>query len=173
MNWGKSFIDHACATCKEVKCGCPTHFAFHFYAYDCQPDLDSGYKAFQAKIDFVKDMMEKPEYSFIKGALVNEVGILNCADQQHGAPICVPNTGKYPGKTLPNHACSNTADYIRKLMAKVRAAKTKDGRGVVKGFTWFNENMDGGTYNLQLFNADGSVNEAGKAYVDECKKWTP
>lgn len=27
---------------------------------------------------------------------------------------------------------------------------------MVAGFSWFNENMAGGTYNLQLFNADGT-----------------
>merc|ERR1712194_826839 len=95
----------------------------------------------------------------------------NCADQQHGAPICVPNTGSNPGSSLPNHACPNTAAVIEHLLDQVAASKTKDGRDVVKGFTWFNENMDGGTYNLQLFNPDGSVNDAGNAYIKGCSKW--
>ena len=28
------------------------------------------------------------------------------------------------------------------------------GKAVVKGFSWFSENMAGGTYNLQLFDQD-------------------
>ena len=50
-------------------------------------------------------------------------------------------------------------------------AKTKDGRPVVASFSWFNENMAGGTYNLRLFDADGSVNDAGVAYINSCQKW--
>merc|ERR1712176_1421387 len=115
--------------------------------------------------------MGMEEYSWLKGAIVNEVGILNCADQAHGAPICVPNTGTNKGEDLPNHACPNTPQVIEHVLDQVMKAKTKDGRDVVKGFTWFNENMDGGTYNLQLFNPDGSVNAAGKAYMASCDKW--
>lgn len=175
MSWGRTFIEKACGCvggtceCTSIECGCPVYFNFHFYAYDCQPDLPSGYKAFQDKLDFVKNMME--DYPWLQGAIINEVGLLNCADQAHGAPICVPDTGTNKGKNLPNHACPNTAEFITHLMDQVAKAKTKDGRDVVKGFTWFNENMDGGTYNLQLFDPDGSVNDAGRAYVKGCSKW--
>merc|ERR1711990_1241736 len=123
------------------------------------------------KLDFVKNVMENKKYSFVKGAIINEVGMLNCEDQQHGDPICVPNSGTNPATKLPNHACPHTAEFITELMTRVRNAKTSDGRGIVKGFTWFNENMDGGTYNLQLFNEDGNINDAGRAYMEGCGKW--
>lgn len=31
--------------------------------------------------------------------------------------------------------------------------------------------MAGGTYNLQLFDEDGTVNELGDAYIRGCQKW--
>merc|ERR1712051_530199 len=51
------------------------------------------------------------------------------------------------------------------------AAKTRNGRPVVKGFSWFNENGAGGTYNLEMFHPDGRVNELGEAYIRGCSKW--
>lgn len=174
MKWGKTFLERACGcttgkcACTDASCGCPVYFVFHFYAYDCQPDLPSGYAAFQAKVDAVKDIME--EYPFVKGAIVNEVGILNCAggDDQ---PICIPNNGKYPASSQPGNACPNTVEIIKGILDIVRQSKTSDGRDVVKGLSWFNQNEVGGTYNLRLFNDDGTINAAGNAYIEACQTW--
>merc|ERR1712045_876479 len=46
-----------------------------------------------------------------------------------------------------------------------------DGRPVVAAFSWFNEDMAGGTYNLRLFDDDGSVNALGRAYMNACQAW--
>lgn len=48
---------------------------------------------------------------------------------------------------------------------------TSDGRPVVKSFSWFNIDRQGGTYNLRLFNDDGSINKVGEAYMSSCEKW--
>jgi len=119
--------------------------------------------------------MEK--YPWLKGAIINEVGMINCRGDEDG-PFCIPNSGKYPGINMPDHACPSTptlphglASYMDALFDMVIAARTNDGRGVVKGFSWFNENMIGGTYNLRLFHEDGSLNSVGEAYIRGCSRW--
>jgi len=175
MTYAKRFVEKACAECHDISCGCPQYVAFHFYAYDCQPISTGGYKALQDRLDAVKALME--QYPFIKGAIVNEVGMLNCAGEKDN-PICVPDSGKYPAKNDPNHQCPKNSelprglpDFVEHIMDMVINAKTSDGRGVVKGFSWFNENMAGGTYNLQLFDSAGKVNEVGESYIKGCSKW--
>eukprot|EP00420_Gonyaulax_spinifera_P019678 CAMPEP_0197911898 /NCGR_PEP_ID=MMETSP1439-20131203/73748_1 /TAXON_ID=66791 /ORGANISM="Gonyaulax spinifera, Strain CCMP409" /LENGTH=39 /DNA_ID= /DNA_START= /DNA_END= /DNA_ORIENTATION= len=32
-------------------------------------------------------------------------------------------------------------------------------------------NMAGGTYNLQLFDQTGAINEVGKSYMRNCARW--
>merc|ERR1712014_303483 len=84
----------------------------------------------------------------------------------------------YPASMVPDYGCPSNdelpnglATFVDKLFDIVIAARTRDGRPVVKQFAWFNENMEGGTYNLQLFNEDGSVNKVGEAYIKGCQKW--
>lgn len=178
MEWIESFIKVACDGCSDISCGCPTHIGWHFYAADCRPQELGGYADFQRKLQATKDMMEK--YPFIQGAIVNEVGMLNC--DQEGGGVCIPNgpTQKYPAVDQPNHACPNTdelpngfATFVSKLVDMViDTGTTKDGRPVVAGFSWFNENMAGGTYNLQIFDEDGTVNSVGDAYIEACQKWS-
>jgi len=119
------------------------------------------------------------EFPFIQGAVVNEVGMLNCAMDTADA-ICIPNgpTQKYPAISQPDHACPSNealpnglASFITDLLGMVSKTKTSDGRRAVTSFTWFNLNMAGGTYNLRLFNDDGSINAAGEAYINACQAW--
>jgi len=175
MDYAKDFLEKACSECHDASCGCPVYVAFHFYAYDCQPEALGGYETFQKRLDAVKDIMEA--HSFVKGAIINEVGMLNCAGEADN-PICVPNSGTYPATDSTSHACpankelpDGLATFIEKLFDMVIDAKTSDGRSVVKGFSWFNENMAGGTYNLQLFDGNGKLNQVGEAYIKGCSRW--
>jgi len=88
MDWLKSFIQAACNGCSSPSCGCPTHVAWHFYANDCRPIELGGYKDFQSKLDRTVELME--EFPFLQGAIVNEVGMLNCAMDTPQA-ACIPN----------------------------------------------------------------------------------
>lgn len=177
MDYMRAYVEVACKDCQDISCGCPTHVGWHFYASDCRPESLGGYKAFQDKLDLTKQLME--DYPFLQGAIVNEVGMLNCY-QEGPASICVPNSDeqKYPAIKQPNHACpasdelpNGLATFLEKVMDMVIGAKTSDGRSVVAAFSWFNEDMAGGTYNLQLFDNDGKVNELGQAYVKKCQEW--
>jgi len=175
MDYAKNFLEKACQNCTDISCGCPVYVAFHFYAYDCQPETLGGYTNFQKRLDAVAEIME--QHPFVKGAIINEVGMLNC-DGGNDNPICVPNSGEYPAANETDHRCPATeelpkglATYLEKLFDMIIAAKTKDGRPVVKGFSWFNENMAGGTYDLRLFDEDGSINPVGEAYIDGCARW--
>lgn len=177
IDWLKDFVTAACDGCSEVSCGCPTHVGWHFYANDCRPKETGGYKNFQAKLDATTALME--EFEFLQGAIINEVGMLNC-DMATPSSSCIPNgpTQKYPASNQPDHACPKTKElpdglgsFIKHLLHKVMRAKTKDGRSTVAGFSWFNENMVGGTYNLRFFNDDGTLNSVGEAYISSCKKW--
>jgi len=176
IDWLRAFIKEACNGCSDVSCGCPSHIGWHFYASDCQPISLGGYDDFQSKLDASKILME--DYPHLLGAIVNEVGMLNCAGG--GDVICIPNgpDQKYPAIDQPDHSCPITDElpnglgtFIDELMNRVIAAKTNDGRSVVTSFSWFNENMDGGTYNLRLFNDDGTVNSVGEAYISACQRW--
>merc|ERR1719203_2411717 len=106
----KQFVTHACAGCSDISCGCPTHVGWHFYASDCQPEK-GGYKDFQHKLDATVELME--QFPHLQGAIVNEVGMLNCAMDTPDA-ICIPNgrNQKYPAKSQPNHACPSTRPYL-------------------------------------------------------------
>lgn len=175
MQYATDFIEHACKECQEISCGCPQYVAFHFYAYDCQPVSTGGYKTFRDRINHVKGLMEK--HSFIKGAIINEVGMLNCAGEMDN-PICIPNNGKYPASGEANHQCPKNKElpnglstFVEELLDIVAKAKTSDGRAVVKAFSWFNLNMAGGTYNLRLFDDTGKLNEVGESYIRGCSKW--
>jgi len=175
LDYAKAFLEEACKECKDASCGCPVYVGFHFYAYDCRPEELGGYKTFQKRLDAVKDIME--EHPWVKGAIINEVGMLNCAGEEEN-PICIPGSGRYPAAKVSDHGCPATdelpdglATFVDKLFDLVIAAKTKDGRSVVKGFSWFNEHEAGGTYNLELFHPDGSVNELGESYIRGCSRW--
>lgn len=181
VDHAKRFIEEACecvdgnCACTDISCGCPVYIGVHFYAYDCRPIEAGGYEDFQTKLQAVADVME--EYPFVKGAIMNEVGMLNCAPVDEN-PICVPDKGTFPASADPEGGCPNTvelpnglATFVDKLFDFVVKSKTSDGRAVVKGFSWFNENMAGGTYNLQLFSKNGSVNKVGEAYIRGCTRW--
>jgi len=177
MDYLRTFVEKACTGCSDVSCGCPTHVAWHFYANDCRPEATGGYDQFQAKLDATASIMEA--FPNIQGAIVNEVGMLNCAMDTPSSP-CIPNgpTQVYPADSQPDHACPSTAElpdglgsFLEHLLEMVTATTTSDGRQVISSFSWFNENMSGGTYNLRLFNEDGSVNQVGQAYISACQKW--
>jgi hypothetical protein len=181
VDHAKKFIEAACecvggnCACTDVSCGCPVYIGVHFYAYDCRPVEAGGYVDFQRKLQAVADVMET--YPFVKGAIMNEVGMLNCAPVDE-EPICVPNGGQFPATADPDGGCPNNvelpnglATFVDKLFDLLLQSKTSDGRAVVKGFSWFNENMAGGTYNLQLFSTNGSVNKVGEAYIRGCERW--
>eukprot|EP00435_Cladocopium_sp_Y103_P023744 s108_g5.t1 len=179
LDYAQSFIEHACGcregrcSCQDASCGCPVYVGFHFYAYDCLPKGPSGYEMLQQHLDTVAHIMEK--YTFVKGAIINEFGMLNCAP---GKPFCVPGSGKYPAKQQKDHTCPVTEDlpngissFINGFMDYIIRAQTSDGRKVVKSVTWFNSNQHGGVYNLRLFDDDGGLNEAGEAYISACRRW--
>jgi len=177
MDYLRTFVEKACTGCSDMSCGCPTHVGWHFYAQDCRPEATGGYDHFQAKLNATASIMEA--FPNIQGAIVNEVGMLNCAMDTPSSP-CVPNgpTQVYPAEDQPNHTCPSTAElpnglgsFIEHLLEMVVATTTSDGRQVVKSISWFNENEKGGTYNLRLFDDDGSVNEMGQAYISACQKW--
>jgi len=176
MDWMRDFVEEACKGCSDMSCGCPTHVGWHFYANDCQPEL-GGYDNFELKLNKTVELMER--FPHLQGAIVNEVGMLNCAMNTPDA-ICVPNgpNQKYPALSQPNHACPVTpalpkglGSFIEHLLAQATAAKTKDGRRAVVSFTWFNLNMAGGTYNLEIFNEDGTLNTVGESYISACQAW--
>jgi hypothetical protein len=182
MTWMKLFVRASCRTCKDISCGCPTHIGWHFYANDCQPEVTpdggrSGYQLFQEKLDDTIEIME--EFPHLLGAIVNEVGMLNCAMDTPDA-ICVPNgpRQKYPARQQPNNACPSTpahpkglGSFVHNLLQMVSRAKTRDGRHAVVSFTWFNLNQAGGTYNLEMFKPDGSLNVLGESYITACQMW--
>jgi hypothetical protein len=176
IDWLDNFMTHACQGCSEISCGCPTHLGWHFYANDCQPE-NGGYSGYQKKLDDTVKLMEK--FPHLQGAIVNEVGMLNCAMDTPDA-ICIPNSAgqKYPALSQTNHTCPSTAampnglaSYIQHLLELTSKAKTTDGRLAVVSFTWFNLNMVGGTYNLRLFDDAGNLNQAGQEYVNSCQAW--
>jgi len=177
LDYLDEFLARACSGCSDVACGCPSHIGWHFYANDCLSGGASGYDGFQDKLDKSVELMEK--YPHLKGAIVNEVGMLNCAMDTPDA-ICIPNgpDQKYPALDQPNHDCPSTptlpnglATFVEELLRRVSLARTSDGRRAITSFTWFNQDMAGGTYNLQIFNADGSLNAVGESYIKSCQAW--
>merc|ERR1712039_847192 len=125
--------------------------------------MGGGYDGFQARLNEVAALMER--VPFIKGAIVNEVGMLNCQSSLQN-PICVPDSGRYPASELPN----GMASYVDGLFDRVINARTSDGREVVKAFSWFMLNKAGGTYNQQIFNGE-QLNDVGEAYIRNCQRW--
>jgi len=175
IGYARRFIERACTKCHDITCGCPVYIGFHFYAFDCQPEATGAYDSFRQRLKDVAAVME--EFPFVKGAIINEVGMLNCGSDPD-KPICVPNSGKYPANSTADNGCpannelpNGLASFMDQLFDIMLNATTRDGRSVVKAFSWFNENMAGGTYNLQLFNPDGSLNKLGDAYIKGCSKW--
>eukprot|EP00928_Gymnodinium_smaydae_P004347 TRINITY_DN1148_c0_g3_i1.p1 TRINITY_DN1148_c0_g3~~TRINITY_DN1148_c0_g3_i1.p1 ORF type:complete len:447 (-),score=42.73 TRINITY_DN1148_c0_g3_i1:181-1521(-) len=178
MDYMRAYIEVACQSCKEVSCGCPSHVAWHFYASDCRPQALGGYADFQNKLSKTAALME--EYPFLLGAVINEVGMLNCyQDGPDGR--CIPNgpDQKYPAKSYPNRDCPSTdelpnglATFLENIMDMAMKAKTSDGRPVVAAFSWFNEDSVGGTYNLRLFDDAGKVNKLGETYMNKCREWS-
>ncbi|CAE7677684.1 hypothetical protein AK812_SmicGene15467 [Symbiodinium microadriaticum] len=182
VSYAEKFIEYACdchngvCGCTDASCGCPVYVGLHFYAFDCRPVSTSAYYNFQARVQDIAQLMEK--YPFIKGAIVNEVGMLNCAGPTEDDPICVPDSGQFPAKDDPHFSCpqneelpNGLASFVTRILEIALSVKTSDGRPVVKSFAWFNQDREGGTYNLRLFDDDGKVNEAGEAYMKVCKKW--
>lgn len=176
-DWMKQFVRAACKSCSDISCGCPSHVGWHFYADDCQPEKGGGYASFQQKLNATVELME--EFPHLQGAIINEVGMLNCRMDTPDA-ICIPNdpSQKYPARSQPNHSCPSTptlpkglGSFIEALLKMVSKAKTSDGREAVVSFTWFNLDMVGGTYNLRIFNDDGTLNEVGESYLGACKAW--
>lgn len=175
ISYAEQFIKAACSKCQTIECGCPQYVGFHFYAYDCQPVALGGYAGFQARLDEVADVMDR--YPFIKGAIVNEVGMLNCQSSYQN-PICIPDNGKYPASQQPDNACPVTeelpngmASYVEKLFDMVINSKAKDGRSVVKAFSWFMLDKVGGTYNQKIFDSSGKLNKVGEEYISSCQRW--
>lgn len=166
MDWLRSFVQHACDGCSDVSCGCPTHLGWHFYGNDCRPISAGGYDDFQRKLDASKDLME--EFPHLKGAIVNEVGMLNCEGDD-----C-----QYPADLQPGHTCPATdempnglASFVETLLDMSSKAVTSDGRHVVKGLSWFNEDSVGGTYDIRITDDSGNLNSIGEAYIRGCQSW--
>lgn len=181
VSYAEKFIQMACdctgesCACTDASCGCPVYVGLHFYAFDCRPRETKAYEAFEARVRDIGALMEK--YPFLKGAIINEVGMLNCPPTEED-PICIPDSGKFPAKDAPDHGCPSNdelpdglATFITNMVELSASVTTADGRHVVKGFSWFNIDRDGGTYNLRLFNDDGSINKVGEAYMRTCEKW--
>jgi len=179
VSYADKFIERACkcrgssCKCTDASCGCPVYVGLHFYAFDCSPR--NAYPQFEERIKGIGALMEK--YPFLKGAIINEVGMLNCGFTEQD-PICVPDSGKYPAKDAPDFGCPSNeelpdglATFISNMVELAAGVTTSDGRPVVKSFSWFNIDRDGGTYNLRLFNDDGSINKVGEAYMQSCEKW--
>lgn len=148
----------------------------YFYAFDCQPRATKAYESFEERVRQIGTLMEK--YAFLKGAIINEVGMLNCGGPTADDPICVPDSGKFPAKDVPDFGCPSNEDlpdglatFISEIVELAASVTTSDGRPVVKSFSWFNIDRQGGTYNLRLFNDDGSINKVGDAYMRSCEKW--
>jgi len=182
VSYAQKFIEYACdchdgvCGCTDASCGCPVYVGLHFYAFDCRPVSTSAYYNFQARVQDIAQLMEK--YPFIKGTIVNEVGMLNCAGPTEDDPICVPDSGQFPAKDDPHFSCpqneelpNGLASFVTRILEIALSVKTSDGRPVVKSFAWFNQDREGGTYNLRLFDDEGKVNAAGEAYMEVCKKW--
>uniref|UniRef100_A0A7S4SM52 Asl1-like glycosyl hydrolase catalytic domain-containing protein n=1 Tax=Alexandrium monilatum TaxID=311494 RepID=A0A7S4SM52_9DINO len=180
LDYARKFIEHACGcsgghcACQDASCGCPVYVGFHFYGYDCQPE-QGDYAGFQKKLDAVARIME--DYPFVKGAIINEVGMLNCA---RSADKCVPDSGKYPAARDPHGGCPATPSlpnglgtFMEQVVHMAAASRTRDGRAVVKSFSWFNLNRDGATYDLRLLDDKGSLSPLGQAYIAACSKWAP
>lgn len=178
IGYARSFIEHACGcnggqcACQDASCGCPVYVGFHFYGYDCQPE-QGDYEGLQGKLDAVAKIME--DYPFVKGAIVNEVGMLNCA---RSTSQCVPDSGKYPAASDPRGGCPATqelpnglATFLEKVVGMAATAKTKDGRAVVKSFSWFALDRSGATYDLRLLDDHGAMTPVGEAYITACSKW--
>lgn len=180
ISYAENFIERACGcsygqcACTDASCGCPVYIGFHWYAFDCRPH-ENGYSGLQQRLDDVKRVMEL--YPFIKGAIVNEVGMLNC-NPTEAEPICIPDSGLHPASEHPYHRCPVTAElpngmasFVEQFMEIIGNAKTNDGKPIVKAVSWFNQDQEGGTYNLSLFDAEGRMNNVGEAYVAACQGW--
>jgi len=179
VGYNRNFIQRACGCdangnceCTDASCGCPAYVVFHFYGNDCRPKTLGNYDTLKERLREVAEIMET--YPFVKGAIINEVGMLNCP----GGAICTPNSGHYPADTQLGHTCPPTeelphgmASFLEDVLDIATSERTSDGRAVLKGFTWFNEDEAGGTYNLKLQDKDGSVNELGRAYMAACSRW--
>lgn len=117
------------------------------------------------------------EYPFIQGAIVNEIGILNCFPGSDFS--CLPNSGSFPAACFENNRCpanqeqpNGMISFIDEVFNRLIHAKSpRRGLPVVKGVSWFNEHGEGGTYDLSLFERDGSVSDMGKAYMRNCQAW--
>jgi len=179
VSYARNFIERACGcdasgncACTDASCGCPVFVSFHFYGNDCRPKTLGSYDTLKGRLNDVAEIMET--YPFVQGAIINEVGMLNCP----GGAICEPNSGLFPADDQPDHGCPNTEElpnglgtFIEEVLDIATAAKTKEGRPVLKGFSWFNEKEAGGTYNLKLQDEDGTVNKLGHSYISACTKW--
>ena len=178
MEWMADFVRAACTGCSDISCGCPSHVGWHFYASDCRPVETGGYAALQHNLDATKALMGA--FPHLQGAIINEVGMLNCY-MEGDAGGCIPNgpNQKYPAINQPNHACPSTSELPNGLASFVesvidmiiKTGTTEDGRSIVASFSWFNEDMAGGTYNLRLLDDEGQVNSLGYAYMAACTKW--
>mmetsp|Transcript_12019 Transcript_12019/g.22651 ORF Transcript_12019/g.22651 Transcript_12019/m.22651 type:complete len:469 (+) Transcript_12019:49-1455(+) len=187
VDYADKFIARACdchdtptgkPVCYRTKMedGCPAYVGLHFYAFDCRPVSTGSYDSFKDRVQDIGNLMEK--YDFLKGAIVNEVGMLNCVLPTPDNPICIPDSGEFPAKDVEDHGCPSNdelpnglATFLTEILKIAIGVKTSDGRSVVKSFAWFNQDREGGTYNLRLFHDDGSVNAAGEAYMEVCQHW--
>eukprot|EP00438_Fugacium_kawagutii_P031045 Skav215877 [mRNA] locus=scaffold3660:4776:6247:+ [translate_table: standard] len=84
------------------------------------PEETNAYAAFEGRVRQIGALMDK--YPFVKGAIINEVGMLNCPPTEED-PICVPDTGQFPAKDAPDHGCpvneelpEGLATFISKIL---------------------------------------------------------
>jgi len=178
VNYLEVFIQRACGcneayecACTDASCGCPVYMGMHFYGYDCNPE--GAYSNYRGVLIQMRELMEK--YAFLRGAIVNEVGMLNC---RSGDKSCIPNSGNFPAETLLDNTCPATSElpeglatFLEGMLNITMNVTSSDGRSIVKSFTWSNVDQDGGTYNLQLFHENGTVNRLGEVYMNSCSRW--
>eukprot|EP00930_Biecheleria_cincta_P059178 TRINITY_DN44930_c0_g1_i1.p1 TRINITY_DN44930_c0_g1~~TRINITY_DN44930_c0_g1_i1.p1 ORF type:complete len:663 (-),score=64.49 TRINITY_DN44930_c0_g1_i1:263-2191(-) len=182
LGWARSFIENACrcdrsghCACTDVSCGCPTHVGMHWYSYDCQPYASGGYYRLSEQIKQVGEIMD--DYPFILGAIINEIGILNCLPGSDYS--CLPNSGNFPAACFENNRCpanqeqpNGMTSFIDEIFKRVIDAKSPRRQlPIVKGLSWFNMHGEGGTYDLALFENDGCVSDIGEAYMRNCQAW--
>lgn len=182
IGWVRSFIENACkcdwnghCACTDVSCGCPTHVGMHWYSYDCQPYASGGYHKLSEQIRQVGEIMD--DYPFILGALINEIGILNCWPGPDYS--CLPNSGNFPAACFENNRCpanqeqpNGMTSFIDEVFRRVIHAKSPRRKlPIIKGLSWFNMHGEGGTYDLALFENNGSVSDMGEAYMRNCQAW--
>lgn len=139
--WLKWFVDN---TCQGEGESCPDVLVIHHYDKGCDGLVGRELKK---KLDDTVSLIKSNPT--IKGMLITELGLLT------------------PDLQDRHDQCEKTGDYIKNLFQLFKNPKY---RQYILGVSWFSVDGTGGVYDLRLFNDDGSINNIGQAYMDECKQ---